>query len=98
MTAVSGHVQVIMTHVQDSCHLNYHASAATDCSMVRSSRNQSRMSTVTREKGMQVMSMKSRSLIKRVACYARAETFTEAVASVASMVATPSARARASLG
>ena len=26
---------------------------------------------------------------KRVACYARAETFTEAVASVASMVATP---------
>ena len=27
--------------------------------------------------------------VKRVACYARAETFTEAVASVASMVATP---------
>ena len=28
--------------------------------------------------------------VKRVACYARAETFTEAVASVALMVATPS--------
>ena len=27
--------------------------------------------------------------VKRVACYARAETFTEAAASVASMVATP---------
>ena len=27
--------------------------------------------------------------VKRVACYARAETFTEVVASVASMVATP---------
>ena len=27
--------------------------------------------------------------VKRVACYARAEIFTEAVASVASMVATP---------
>ena len=37
-------------------------------------------------------------IIERVACYARAETFTEAVASVASMVATPLAKARASLG
>ena len=27
--------------------------------------------------------------VKRVACYARAETFTEAIASVASMVAMP---------
>ena len=33
--------------------------------------------------------------VKRVACYARAETFTEAVAPVASMVAMPLARARA---
>ena len=34
-------------------------------------------------------------IIKRVACYARAETFTEVIASVASMVAMPLARARA---
>ena len=35
--------------------------------------------------------------VKRVACYARAETFTEAVASVASMVATYALRLRSSL-